>query len=93
MGTADTVSLVLERPLSVTLPRKARKEMKVTIVYDGPVPAPITKGARIATLRVEAKGIDPVEFPLMAASDVGRRGPFGRLWAAMTYLVLGAGAN
>ncbi len=93
LGTADTVSLVLERPLSATLPRKARKEMKVTIVYDGPVPAPITKGARIATLRVEAKGIDPVEYPLLAADDVGRRGPFGRLWGALTYLALGAGAN
>ena len=93
LGTADTVSLVLERPLSVTLPRKARKEMKVTIVYDGPVPAPITKGARIATLRVEAKGIDPAEHPLLAADDVGRRGPFGRLWGALTYLALGAGAN
>ncbi len=93
LGTEDAVPLVLERPLTVTVPRKARKEMQVTISYDGPVPAPIAKGTRIATLRIEAKGVPAVEKPLLAARDVERRGPLGRLWGALTHVVLGAGAE
>ena len=93
LGTADSVPLVLDGPLTVTVPRKARKGMKVTIGYDGPVPAPIRKGTRIATLRVEAEGAAPIEKPLLAARDVERRGPLGRLWGALAHMVLGVGAE
>ncbi len=91
LGTEDTVPLVLAEPLTVTIPRKARKEMKVTISYDGPVAAPIAEGTAIATLRVSAKGLPTVEKPLLAGRDVERRGPLGRLWGALTHVVLGAG--
>ncbi len=87
LGRADTVPLVIERDLTVTLPQAARREMKVTVVYDGPVPAPIGAGDRLAVLRVTAPGAETVEVPLLAGGSVEKLGLFGRLLAALKHLV------
>ena len=90
LGEAATVALVIEDPLVATLTRKARRKMRVTLVYDGPIPAPIEKGARIATLIVTTPDAEPLEIPLVAGAEVARLGPLRRIGAAIGYLVWGA---
>ena len=90
LGDAATVPLVIEAPLVITLTRKARRKMRVKLVYDGPIPAPVFKGARIATLSVTAPDVEPVEVPLVAGADVGKLGPLSRIGAAIGYMVWGA---
>ncbi len=92
LGASETVPLMLEEPLTITLPRKSRKGMQVKVIYDGPIPTPIRKGQAVATLRVEAPGAEPIERPLIAARDVPQLGVVGRLWAALRHLLLGAAA-
>ena len=92
LGESETVPLTLKNGLTVTLPRKARKEMKVKVIHDGPIPTPIVMGTAVATLRIEAPGIEPIERPLLAAADVSQLGLAGRLWAALRHLLLGAAA-
>ncbi len=89
LGSKGVVPLILDEDLIVTLPRRARKEMKVAAVFDGPIPAPIRKGDVVATLRITAPGIDPIERPLKAGADIGRLGLFGRIGAALRYVVWG----
>ncbi len=89
LGKARTVPLVLEEDLTLTLPRKARKDIRVSVVYEEPIPAPIERGRRLATLRVAAPGMDTVERPLVAGADVERLGVFGRAMAAIGYLLWG----
>jgi D-alanyl-D-alanine carboxypeptidase (penicillin-binding protein 5/6) len=89
LGEEGSVPLVIEKDLTVTLPRKARGEMKVTATFEGPLPAPIAKGGRVAKVVVTAPGVDPVEVPLVAGADVGQLGIFGRLGAALKYLLWG----
>jgi D-alanyl-D-alanine carboxypeptidase (penicillin-binding protein 5/6) len=91
LGNAKTVALVAAEPLTVTLPRKSRREMKVTELYEAPIQAPIRKGDKLAKLVITAPGVDPVELPLVAGNDVDRLGAFGRLGAAVSYLVFGSG--
>jgi D-alanyl-D-alanine carboxypeptidase (penicillin-binding protein 5/6) len=86
LGQEATVPLVSAAGLTVTLPRNARPEMKVTASYDGPVPAPIKEGDRLAMLSVTAPGVDPVEVPLVAGASVERLGMFGRLGVALAHL-------
>jgi D-alanyl-D-alanine carboxypeptidase (penicillin-binding protein 5/6) len=93
LGAEDTVPLILEEPLTVALSRKTREGMKVTVNYDGPVAAPIAKGARLGTLRIEGPEMEPLERPLLAASTVEGLGPIGRIGAAVKYLVMGAPAT
>lgn len=90
LGTAAAVPLVVDEELVVTMTRKARRAMKVSVVYGGPLKAPITAGDRVAELKISAPGRDDLKVPLFAGTDVGRRGLFGRLWAAAGYLVWGA---
>jgi D-alanyl-D-alanine carboxypeptidase (penicillin-binding protein 5/6) len=91
LGNAKSVALVAGEPLTVTLPRKSRREMKVTEFYETPISAPIHKGDKLAKLTITAPGVDPVELPLIAGADVERLGAFGRLGAAVSYLVFGSG--
>lgn len=90
LGQAESVPLLIEEPLQIIMPRTARSKMKVTVTYDGPLPAPIAKGQTVATLTVEAPGLDTIERDLIAGSDVPQLGMFGRLTAALEFLLLGA---
>jgi len=89
LGDQPTLQIVAPKDLFVTLPRRIRPQMKVTAVYDGPVPAPIRKGDEVGRLIVTAPNMEPVEMPLVAAADVNRLGFTGRIGAAFNYLVWG----
>jgi D-alanyl-D-alanine carboxypeptidase (penicillin-binding protein 5/6) len=87
LGTAATVPIVAAKDLVVTLPRKARPEMKVTVTYDQPIPAPIEKGAEVATLVVSAPGFESAQFPLVAGEAVPQKGFIGRIFASVGHRV------
>ena len=87
LGDGDTVPLQATQDVVITVPRRARSDMKLAVVYDGPVPAPIRKGDPLGKLVMSAPGIAPVEVPLVAGGDVERRGPIGRAFAALGNLV------
>ena len=89
LGRDPVVPLVIEKDLTITLPRKARRKMKVTVRFDGPVPAPIREGTPLATLNVQAPGRDSVEVPLVAGADVEQLGIVGRLGVALRHIVWG----
>jgi D-alanyl-D-alanine carboxypeptidase (penicillin-binding protein 5/6) len=90
LGDAAVVPLTVESDVRVTLPRKARRGMKVTVNYDGPISAPIVKGAKIAKLVIMVPDGAPVEIPLVAGSDVGKLGFTGRIMAALRHVAFGA---
>jgi D-alanyl-D-alanine carboxypeptidase (penicillin-binding protein 5/6) len=89
LGVQSKVPLTIARDLVVTLPRKSRKDMKVTVVYDQPVPAPIGKGQPLGKIVVSAPNVAPVETPLQAAAEIDRLGAFGRMTMVAGHLVWG----
>ena len=89
LGESPTVPLLIDQDVKITLPRKARRQMKVTVAYKGPVPAPIAVGDQIAVVRITAPGQEPIEIPLQAGESVGRLGLIGRLGAALTSIIWG----
>ncbi|WP_417496017.1 D-alanyl-D-alanine carboxypeptidase family protein [Maricaulis sp.] len=89
MGEADTVGLQVGDAVQVALQRRARRNMTVSVVYDGPLMAPIAAGQEIGHLVVEAPGYEPQNFPLFAAEDVERKGMFGRIGAALAHMIRG----
>lgn len=90
MGQANTVDLVSPQNIAVTLPKRGRENLKVKVVYDGPVPAPIASGQTIAQLVIEAEGMEAQTIPLVARSSVERQGPIGRLWTGAKHMILGS---
>ena len=89
LGQEQTVPLMTEENVTVTLRRTARRNMKVAVVYDGPIPAPIVEGTPLARLVVSAPDSETTEIPLVAAADVERLGFMGRLGAAAGHLLWG----
>ena len=89
LGAKNAVALQAPEDLTFTMPRAARRDMKVSVVVDQPVAAPIKAGQKVATLKVSAPGMDPIERPLLAAESIDRLGFTGRIVAAAKYLFWG----
>lgn len=79
-GNAARVNLRLPDDFAVALPvGSTPNRWKVSIVYRGPVQAPISSGEDIARLRLEIDGEIALEAPLEAVVDVPRADPIGRI--------------
>ena len=89
LSDKQSVGLVIDQDVEITLPRKSRRDMKVTVQYDGPIPAPITKGQELAKVVISAPDVDSITIPLYAAEEAGRLGFVGRLGAALKSIIWG----
>ena len=89
LGEENSVPLVAEQDIVVSLPRAARPGLETRVVHDGPVSAPVARGTRLARLVISAPGSETREVPLVAGEDVARKGAFGRLFAALGRLLWG----
>ena len=89
MGESSKVPLLIQQDLTITLPRKARKSMKVTAIFNQPIQAPIKIGDKLAVLKVEATGQKSLEIPLFSGADVNRLGILLRFGAAIKYILWG----
>ena len=90
LGQSPTVPLVGGRDLTVTLPRGWRTKAKIAVKFEGPVPAPITRGMVVGALTVSGVGVPDLSMPLMAGADVPRLGLPGRAMAVVTRMVTGS---
>jgi serine-type D-Ala-D-Ala carboxypeptidase (penicillin-binding protein 5/6) len=89
LGAEPKVPLSVRQDFVVTLPRKSRKDMKVTIDYDRPIPAPVKQGESVGKVVVTAPDVAPVEAPLIAGESIERMNPLGRIATLAGYLVWG----
>jgi D-alanyl-D-alanine carboxypeptidase (penicillin-binding protein 5/6) len=91
LGTQAKVPLVVEKDAVITLPRNARSKAKMVAKFNGPLAAPVEKGAMVGQLVIETPDGKPIEIPLKAGASVERLGLMGRIAAAFNYLLWGAG--
>jgi D-alanyl-D-alanine carboxypeptidase (penicillin-binding protein 5/6) len=89
LGREATVPMIVDRDIKLTLARRARRDLRVSLAYTTPIAAPVVAGQPIAEMRIEAPGAAPLDVPLVAANGVDRLGTFGRLSAAFKYLLWG----
>ena len=87
LGSASEVSLVTQGPIALTMPAGLGSQIKSTrIRYNGPLQAPIAKGAHVADLVVTTDN-GPQVMPLVAGDDVGQAGFFARAWIGLKQLL------
>lgn len=89
LGQKPQVPMVIGDALLLTLSRKARAEMKVTVTYKSPIAAPIEKGAQLATLNIKFTERPSISVPLVAGDSVEQLGLMGRLAAALKFILWG----
>jgi D-alanyl-D-alanine carboxypeptidase (penicillin-binding protein 5/6) len=90
LGAEPKVGMTVGDDLTVTLPRRSRRDMKVSISYDKPVPAPVNKGEQIGKIVVTAPDAERVERPLFAAASVKPISTIGRMATMAGYLIWGS---
>jgi D-alanyl-D-alanine carboxypeptidase (penicillin-binding protein 5/6) len=90
LGQEPKVGLTVADDVTVTLPRHSRRDMKVSVDYEGPLPAPIKRGQQIGKVVVTAPDVAPIERPLFATADVRPIGTFGRMATLAAYLIWGS---
>ncbi len=78
-GAASAVPLVTPVDYTASSARGTSEPVDLRIVYDGPLQAPVTKGAQVASLEIRVGKGEPHRLPLMAGADVAKAGPFRRL--------------
>lgn len=72
-GTKHYVPLVGKGDINLLLPIAATGSVSASILYEGPIKAPIRKGDRLATLRISAKESTATnDIPLYAGEDIGQ---------------------
>ncbi|WP_380879869.1 D-alanyl-D-alanine carboxypeptidase family protein [Sphingomonas sp. DBB INV C78] len=86
LGDERSVGLVAPRDLAVTLPAGTTGNMKVTVVYNGPIKAPIKQGQHIADLVVQTGDTPSQMMPLVAEKAVEEAGFFDRIAAGFRWL-------
>ena len=89
LGDRPMVGLVINKELIVTLPRKARRKMKVIVQYDSPIPAPISRGDKVAKLLITAPGELDIEVPLSADRNIAQLSLMGRIGPALRAVIWG----
>jgi D-alanyl-D-alanine carboxypeptidase (penicillin-binding protein 5/6) len=78
LGSKKTVKLQATAPFDVAYMRIAKDGLKASIVYQGPLQAPIKKGDVVAKLVFEGPGVARQEMPLAAAENVGSLNPISK---------------
>ena len=89
LGEKTKVPLVTADGLTVTMSRTARKEMKVSLSYDGPIKAPVQAGQQLGTLTVTAPDTPTQTIPVVAGDSVEKLGHMSRIGAALSYMIWG----
>jgi serine-type D-Ala-D-Ala carboxypeptidase (penicillin-binding protein 5/6) len=89
LGDSPFVPLVVKEGITITMPRKARRKMRVSVAYEGPLPAPVSAGDEVATLVIAAPEFETRKIPLYAGADVKGLGLVGRLIAALQMVLWG----
>jgi D-alanyl-D-alanine carboxypeptidase (penicillin-binding protein 5/6) len=87
-GASSRVSLVADGLVRVMLPKTGPDKLIARIVYNGPVPAPVTEGTRIGNLKVWRNDNLILSMPLKAAENVGKGNMSQRAFDAVTEMII-----
>ena len=89
LGKQDTVNVYTDQDVYKTIKKGQKKKLKVKIIYDGPVEAPINKDQKLAKLKILYDQEQIGEYDLLALNEVKKVNIFSRLMKSLNYLIWG----
>jgi len=89
LGKKDFVNTYVKNDIYKTIPRARKKFLKVSINYEGPIPAPIKKDEILGTLKITYKNELIGEYDLLAFENVKKLNAFSRLMKSVNFLIWG----
>ena len=88
-GKKSNINAYVENDIYTTIPKAKKKYLKVKIVYDGPIAAPINKNETIAKLNIFFKDENIGTYDLLALENIKRQNIFSRLLTSINFLIWG----
>ena len=89
LGKKDFVSVYVKSDIYKTIPKARKKFLKISVIYQGPVQAPIKKDDVLGKLKIEYKDEIVEEYDLFAFEDVKKLNVFSRLMKSINFLIWG----
>jgi D-alanyl-D-alanine carboxypeptidase (penicillin-binding protein 5/6) len=89
-GAESSVPLIAADDIIVNVPRAARNDVKMEIVYKGPLEVPVKASTEVAKLRVSVPGREQAVFPLLAAKNIEAPAWQQRIVPAIQYYLFGS---
>jgi len=89
LGKKKKVGLIPAEDFYITIPKRKKKIIKSILEYEGPIKTPISKGDKLALLKIYVSGELIKEIDMLAAEDIKRSNIFVRLFTSLNYLVWG----
>jgi len=89
LGKKSTVGAYVKANIYKIIPKSRKKYLKVSIIYNGPIQAPIKKDDILAKLKVTYKNELIEEYDLFAFEDVKKVNIFSGLMRSINFLIWG----
>ena len=89
LGKKKIVGAYVKESIYKTIPKARKKNLKVSIKYNGPIKAPIQKDDILGKLRVSYKNELIEEYDLLAFENVKKLNVFLRLMKSINFLIWG----
>ena len=89
LGKKDHVKTYVKSDIYKTIPKAKKKFLKVSIVYNGPILAPIKKDDVLGKLKIIYKKELVEEYELLAFENVKRLNILSRLFKSINFLIWG----
>ena len=89
LGKKDFVIAYSNQDIYKTIKKAKKKLLKVSVKYDGPIEAPVSKNEKIATLKVVYDDELVGEYDLLASEEIKKVNFFSKLLKSLNYLIWG----
>ena len=91
LGKESRLSAFIKDEIKLSVRRTDSENVKTTVHYEEPLAAPIKQGQIVGALKIKVPNQILREYPLFAKQRIEKLGAWGRIMAAINYLVWGAG--
>ena len=89
LGKEKNVKVYTKENIFKTIKKGQKKKLKVKMIYEGPIEAPIEKDQVIAKLKIIYNDDLLGEYDLLASNEVKKVNIFSRLMKSLNYLIWG----
>ena len=89
LGKENSVKVYTKDDIYKTIKKNQKKKLKVKIVYNGPIEAPIKKDQVLAKLKIIHDHEEIGEYDLLSKEAVKKVNIFSRLIRSLNYLIWG----
>ena len=89
LGKENQVKAYLKEDIYKIIKKGQKKKLKIKVLYDGPIEAPIKKDQIIAKLNISYDEDLIGEYDLLAMNNIKRVNIFSRIFKSLNYLIWG----